>query len=697
MVLNSNTLDFLWLQDGSNGTAGADGSSLYTWVKYSQAADGSNMTDNPTGAVYIGIAYNKTSATESTDPLDYSWTLIKGADGNDGEDAYTIVLSNENISFSTDKTNLPLTNQSATCGITIYKGTTQVTNYTIGTINAPTGIGVSKNSNSVTVSVSSSTYVTNDSGLIEVPITIGGITITKKIAYSLSKQGDDGRGIASTTVQYQASSSGTTPPSGNWYNAIPTVSPSQFLWTRTAITYDDVAQTTVYIYSVSKDGKGVATVTNEYKISTNNQNPNAGRSDGSTSQWTSVRPNDLDEDEYLWIRYKYTYDDGSSPTYSDPIYDSTIDGVSSVIDAQNRTIKSSVWETAYFNVVDEDTGTVTQMNIKDTIVENTMDISGITSRVSTAEGNIDTVSTTATQTATDFSWVFQKNAQTNQITFTQNGINLVHGAIEVKAPDGQTTVISGGQINTNNIANTAGTSWINLGLGTFNFSDKLIWDDSELIVYGDVNATSGYIGGDSGWKIETQKLYSGETLGDSNTMFLGTAALGSATIAGHSDDDWRFTVGTFLGVTGDSLYIGNDDSHIWYDGNNLNIQMGGASLSNTLNSLSSDVNSILQYSNDMSYYHGLREQYLSFIPNEGLIIGDINESEQNSFQTKITSTEMQFLQNGVAIAYVSGYEFNIQNGVIQQGGILRIGNFVFAPDTDGSFGLRYSPLSSPSS
>ena len=78
MVLNSNTLDFLWLQDGEQGTPGADGSSLYTWVKYSQAADGSHMTDDPTDAVYIGIAYNKTSATESTDPEDYSWSKIKG-------------------------------------------------------------------------------------------------------------------------------------------------------------------------------------------------------------------------------------------------------------------------------------------------------------------------------------------------------------------------------------------------------------------------------------------------------------------------------------------------------------------------------------------------------------------------------------------------------------------------------------------
>lgn len=39
------------------------------------------MSDNPTGRDYIGIAYNKTTATESTNPSDYAWSLIQGAAG----------------------------------------------------------------------------------------------------------------------------------------------------------------------------------------------------------------------------------------------------------------------------------------------------------------------------------------------------------------------------------------------------------------------------------------------------------------------------------------------------------------------------------------------------------------------------------------------------------------------------------------
>ena len=53
------------------------------------------MSDSPEGKAYIGIAYNKDTPTESNNYADYSWSLIKGADGipgppgEDGESLYT--------------------------------------------------------------------------------------------------------------------------------------------------------------------------------------------------------------------------------------------------------------------------------------------------------------------------------------------------------------------------------------------------------------------------------------------------------------------------------------------------------------------------------------------------------------------------------------------------------------------------------
>ena len=75
--------------DGTNGTDGKDGVTYYTWVKYGTSSNGANLSDDPTGKTYMGIAYNKTSPTESTDPRQYTWTLIQGQSGTDGDTIYT--------------------------------------------------------------------------------------------------------------------------------------------------------------------------------------------------------------------------------------------------------------------------------------------------------------------------------------------------------------------------------------------------------------------------------------------------------------------------------------------------------------------------------------------------------------------------------------------------------------------------------
>lgn len=79
-------------------------------------------------------------------------------------------------------------------------------------------------------------------------------------------KGDTGDASSITTqnVSYQASSSGTVAPSGSWTTTIPTVTPGDFLWTRTQLAFND--GTTVTAYSVSRygiDGSGaVSTVNN---------------------------------------------------------------------------------------------------------------------------------------------------------------------------------------------------------------------------------------------------------------------------------------------------------------------------------------------------------------------------------------------------------------------------------------------------
>lgn len=78
-----------WEINKIKGETGADGKTYYTWIKYADSPT-SGMSDNPSGKAYIGIAHNKTSATESTTYSDYTWSLIKGETGADGNGITTI-------------------------------------------------------------------------------------------------------------------------------------------------------------------------------------------------------------------------------------------------------------------------------------------------------------------------------------------------------------------------------------------------------------------------------------------------------------------------------------------------------------------------------------------------------------------------------------------------------------------------------
>lgn len=88
-VENPNIYNYSWSklrgEDGVEGPQGPDGDTLYTWIKYSPNSNGSSMTNSPQAdTAYIGLAYNKATATESNNPSDYTWSRFKGETGNDG-------------------------------------------------------------------------------------------------------------------------------------------------------------------------------------------------------------------------------------------------------------------------------------------------------------------------------------------------------------------------------------------------------------------------------------------------------------------------------------------------------------------------------------------------------------------------------------------------------------------------------------
>ena len=130
--------------------------------------------------------------------------------------------------------------------------------------------------------------------------------------------GKDGRGVKSATVTYQASSSGTTVPTGTWSTSVPSVSAGKYLWTRTVITYTDSTTTTLYSVgrmgsngSAGVAGKGVSSITEYYLASASSSGVTT-----STSGWTTAIQTITTSKRYLWNYEVVKYTDGSSTTTS---------------------------------------------------------------------------------------------------------------------------------------------------------------------------------------------------------------------------------------------------------------------------------------------------------------------------------------------------------------------------------------------
>lgn len=97
------------------------------------------------------------------------------------------------------------------------------------------------------------TKVTKQDGTIEYKPSENGACIS---GGSNGAPGEDGRGIASTAITYQAGASGTTIPTGEWTATIPSTSAEKpYLWTKTVITYtDSTTSDPIYAIGATPDG-----------------------------------------------------------------------------------------------------------------------------------------------------------------------------------------------------------------------------------------------------------------------------------------------------------------------------------------------------------------------------------------------------------------------------------------------------------
>ena len=247
-----------------------------------------------------------------------------GIDGTDGNDAYSIILTNENHTFAGNTTSALASE--IECNVIAYKGITQVAS-TIGTITGqPTGMTTTLLNNgtiNTAFKVNVTTSMVTKNGVLIIPITVDGKTFTKEFTYALTLDGEDGKDGGrwysgtnitgtSTTASVFSGSGITSAVVGDMY-----LNTSTYNTYRCTLGGNASTAKWVYVNNIKgTTGKGISSITNQYYLSTSNTT----QTDGSWSD----SPQAYVEGRYYWTRSHIVWDNGSSPTDTTPVLDSAL-------------------------------------------------------------------------------------------------------------------------------------------------------------------------------------------------------------------------------------------------------------------------------------------------------------------------------------------------------------------------------------
>ena len=228
-------------------------------------------------------------------------------------DGYSVVLTSDSHTFLGTTTSVNGTQTTTTQAMALC-GSEQVP-CTVGTITCPTGISaVSDGKSPIPTITITATSALNKSGTITIPIVVNGdITINKTFSFSIAFKGQTGQSgtsvtVRSTSVTYQAGTSGVTKPTGEWKTEIPNVPDGQFLWTKTVVNYSDGKSTEAYSVSYKATNGTNGTSVSITSTSVTYQAGTSGVNKP-TGTWSPTVPN-VQNGQYLWTKTVVTYSNG---------------------------------------------------------------------------------------------------------------------------------------------------------------------------------------------------------------------------------------------------------------------------------------------------------------------------------------------------------------------------------------------------
>ena len=478
--------------------------------------------------------------------------------------------------------------------------------------------------------------------------------------------GEDGRGIESTTITYQASTSGVDVPTGEWLSSIPNVPDGQYLWTRTVITYTDETSTTSY--SIGKigndgadgtpgadgkpgaDGVGIQSTEITYQAS------NSGTTIP-TGEWSSIIPSTTADKPYLWTRTVITYtDETTSTAYA---VGATPEGI--VIGGRNLFLNSGDLEKAEPGLLGDVTGTIefgsdtgapsNNYAAFNYLALNGLDLAGILFKAESYEVNLEKVAKEGDSITVSIWQKFSRDTDNNmevQCPFLENIVYQIQPKLN---SIWQRIVITGTYTKTVSASSPYDT--LSVYYGSIYQEGDILYVSSPKIELGN-KATD--------WTPAPEDIDSNieDTRNDLSTSIDAV------------NDNLENTVNDFDNKLDEAITTIQTTMETQFSQTNESFEMTFAEIIETITNIDGTVNE--------NYAELVK--YIRFV--DGTII--LGEAD-NPLQLVLSNDRMSFLQNGEEIAYISDNKLYIYDGEFLNS--LTLGRWAFIIEQDGGLSLNY--------
>ncbi len=536
------------------------------------------------------------------------------------------------------------------------------------------------------------------------------VKATANITLTRVDDGAAGKGIKSTSITYQAGTSGTAAPTGAWSTNVPSVPQGQYLWSKTVITYtDDTTSTTYSVAYIPKNGTtgatgatgtGIQSITQEYYLSTSKTSQTGGSWVTSMPTWSSGK--------YLWTRYKITYENPTSTAYTSPICDSSWEAVNDIQIGGRNLIKNGRGNVkagffTNFETVTEDYGEHT-LTSKGNYPSISLIGSFIVNPRDYEPGRILTWSFDIMYTK----WDFPEGTRANEWWMGQR---YSMQAIEGGSTQGQWTTITRVNLPQVGVAGYELNKWHHVkhtliipepaaeGIGAQ--EQILLYNPSSeaeaSITFRLKNVKLEYGNKATDWTPAPEDMATNEDLQDTDNT--ANDALGKV----ESTEDRVTITESELQILKDSISTmvtdENGTSLMTQKGDGWTFNMGSINkaLDNTASALNNAVNDINDTASLVSSVKDVvdsiekKTAYITMSTDDtGTPCIELGKAD-NPFKLRITNTSVDFLENGTKIAYVSNQTLYIERAIIKNE--LQIGDgsgFIWRKRENGNLGLRWT-------